>query len=142
MASGNLDPDCIFCKIIRGEIPAQRVFENDHLLAFLDINPLATGHTVVIPKTHAERLEQLPADTAGEVARSFGAIATALLKVTGAEGYNVLQNNGSVAGQVVPHVHFHLVPRRADDGLGYRWNAKSATAEELTALADRVRGAL
>ena len=142
MAAGAQDPDCIFCKIIRGEIPCQRVFENEHLLAFLDINPLATGHTVVIPKHHAERLEDLSADQAAELARSFGRLAQAVVLIVGGEGYNILQNNGSAAGQVVPHVHFHIIPRRAGDGLGYRWNAKSAVPDELAQLSERIRTAL
>ena len=141
MAAGAQDPNCIFCKIIRGEIPCQRVFENKHLLAFLDINPLATGHTVVIPKHHADRLEDLSADQAAELARSFGQIAQAIVPTVGGEGYNILQNNGSVAGQVVPHVHFHIIPRRKGDGLGYRWNAKSALPDELAELAERIRTA-
>ena len=139
MAADRQDSNCIFCKIIRGEISCQRVFENEHLLAFLDINPLATGHTVVIPKHHAERLEDLSTDQAAELARSFGQLAQAIVSTVGGEGYNLLQNNGSVAGQVVPHVHFHIIPRRVDDGLGYRWNVKSASPEELAELAERIR---
>lgn len=141
MVAGAQDPNCIFCKIIRGEIPCQRVFENEHLLAFLDINPLATGHTVVIPKHHAERLEDLSADQAADLARLFGRLAQAIVPTVGGEGYNLLQNNGSVAGQIVPHVHFHIIPRRADDGLGYRWNAKSASPDELAELSERIRTA-
>ena len=142
MSAGVLDSDCIFCKIIRGEIPCQRVFESQHALAFLDINPLAPGHTVLIPKHHVEFLEDLPEDWAGGLGCVFGRIARAVSSVVQAQGYNVLQNNGSVAGQVVPHVHFHIVPRRADDGLGYRWKAKPASAEELAELAERIQSAL
>ncbi|MBU0637524.1 MAG: HIT family protein [Planctomycetes bacterium] len=130
--------DCVFCKIVAGEIPCQRVFENEHVLAFLDINPLSEGHTVVIPKVHAERLEGLDASQTAELARCFGTLATKLMQATGAGAYNVLQNNGALAGQVVPHVHFHLIPRRPDDGLGYRWNAKQAPPEELENLRARI----
>ena len=129
---------CVFCKIIAGDIPCHRVFENDHLLAFLDIAPLARGHTVVIPKAHAERLDQLDPEVVAEIGRQLGRIGRRVVSVTAAEGYNVLQNNGRVAGQVVPHVHFHIIPRRSDDGLGYRWNAKSAAQDELAALATRI----
>ena len=136
MASGSAD--CVFCKIIAGDIPCHRVFENDHLLAFLDIAPLARGHTVVIPKAHAERLDQLDPEVVAEIGRRLGRIGRRVVSATAADGYNVLQNNGSVAGQVVPHVHFHIIPRRSDDGLGYRWNAKSAAQDELAALAARI----
>lgn len=136
MASGS--GDCVFCKIIASGIPCHRVFENDHLLAFLDIAPLAQGHTVVIPKAHAERLDQLDPEVVAEVGRQLGRIGRRVVSATAAEGYNVLQNNGSVAGQVVPHVHFHIIPRRSGDGLGYRWNAKSAAQDELAALATRI----
>ena len=130
--------ESIFAKIIDGQIPCHRIFENEHLLAFLDINPLSEGHTLVVPKRQVERLEHLPPDDAAEIARQLGAIARRILAVTGAPGYNILQNNGRVAGQEVPHVHFHIIPRRAGDGLGYRWDPKPASPEALTALAARI----
>ena len=139
MASGSAD--CVFCKIIAGDIPCHRVFENDHLLAFLDIAPLARGHTVVIPKAHAERLDEMDPEVVAEIGRRLGRIGRRVVSATAAEGYNVLQNNGSVAGQVVPHVHFHIIPRRSGDGLGYRWNAKSVAQDELAALATRINEA-
>lgn len=131
-------PDSIFTKIIQGEIPCHRVFENDQLLAFLDVNPLSEGHTLVIPKRPVERLEDLPPEEAAEIARHLGAIARRVLAATGATDYNLLQNNGKLAGQVVPHVHFHIIPRHADDGLGYRWKPKPATADKLAELAGRI----
>ena len=138
MTAGEFNTDCVFCKIIRGEIPCQRIFDNQYVLAFLDINPLSQGHTVVIPKHHAERLDDLPEEWSVELARSFGPITRAVTGAIGAEAYNLLQNNGSLAGQVVPHVHFHIIPRRADDGLGYRWKAKSASADALHSLQAKV----
>jgi histidine triad (HIT) family protein len=141
MAAGLLNPDCIFCKIIRGQIPCQRVFENDHVFAFLDINPLAAGHTIVVPKHHAPDLGDLPGEWAAELGRALGTIARGVAQTVAAAGYNILQNNGAVAGQVVPHVHLHVVPRRAADGLGYRWKAKSVPADQLSALAERIRAA-
>lgn len=128
----------IFTRIINGEIPCARVFENEHVLAFLDINPLAEGHTLVVPKQQVERLEDLDPEIAAEIARHLGPIARRVLAATGAQGYNVLQNNGSVSGQVVPHVHFHIIPRNAGDGLGYRWNARGADPQQLGQLADRI----
>jgi histidine triad (HIT) family protein len=130
--------DSIFTKIIRGEIPCAKVFENQHLIAFLDIAPLSEGHTLVVPKRQVERLEDLPPEEAAAIGRELGAIAARVLKATGAQAYNVLQNNGADSGQVVPHVHFHIIPRRAGDGLGFRWNAKSAAPEQLRALAERI----
>jgi len=138
MSSGS---DSIFTRIIKGEIPCQRVFENEYLLAFLDINPLAEGHTLVVPKEQVERLEDLSPESAAEMGRWLGRIARWVLAATGAEGYNVLQNNGRVAGQEVPHVHFHIIPRRAGDGLGYRWNARPADPQYLEELAERIRAA-
>lgn len=134
--------DSIFTRIIRGEIPCQRIYESPTVFAFLDINPLAPGHTLVVPKRQVARLEQLPEEDASDIARVLGRIARAILAATGAADYNVLQNNGASAGQVVPHVHFHIIPRREGDSLGYRWNAKPAGPDELKSLGDRLRGLL
>lgn len=128
------DPDCVFCKIVAGKIPALRVHEDETILAFLDIGPLADGHLLVIPKEHAERLEDSNPDTLSHLAGHLPRLARAVLAVTGAAGYNLLQNNGKVSGQEVPHVHFHIIPRAQGDGLGYRWLASSYPAgrgEEL-----------
>jgi histidine triad (HIT) family protein len=134
-------PDSIFTKIIKGEIPCHRVLENDHLLAFLDINPLAEGHTLVVPKRQVERFEDLPPEDAAAIVRELGGLARRIVAATGATGYNILLNVGSVAGQEVPHVHFHIIPRRAADGLGYRWKAKPAAPDALAELAERIRAA-
>lgn len=133
--------DCIFCRIAAGQIPAQTVYESAAVLAFLDINPLSEGHTVVIPRAHAERLHELDPAAAAEVGRMLGELARRIVAAVGAEGYNVLQNNGSAAGQVVPHVHFHIIPRRSGDGLGYRWLPRPTPPEQLAALAERIRQA-
>ena len=130
--------DCVFCKIVAGDIPCHRVFESERVLAFLDIQPLSKGHTVVIPKNHAERLDTLAPADAAAIAAELGDLGKRICAAVAADGYNVLQNNGAVSGQVVPHVHFHVIPRRADDGLGYRWNARSASNEQLGALAARI----
>jgi histidine triad (HIT) family protein len=121
----NTDPNCIFCKIVAGAIPALRVHEDEKILAFLDIGPLAEGHLLIIPKAHSERLEEMEPDVLGHLARQLPRLARAVLSVTGSEGYNLLQNNGRVSGQEVPHVHFHIIPRAPGDGLGYRWLASS-----------------
>jgi len=117
------DPSCIFCKIIAVEIPASVVYEDESLLAFLDVAPLADGHLLLVPQAHYARLIDVPAPICAQLASAFPILGRALLQVTGAEGFNLLLNEGRVAGQVVPHVHFHLIPRKTGDQLGYRWNA-------------------
>lgn len=136
------NPDCIFCKIIAGQIPNHTLHEDDRLLAFLDIGPLSTGHALVIPKDHYERLEQMPADLAAACGGLLPALARAILKQTGAPAYNILQNNGAIAGQVVPHVHFHIIPRAAEDGLGYRWNPGAIDHQQAASLALAIRQSL
>lgn len=115
--------DCIFCQIVEGKIPSARIHEDDHCLAFLDINPLQPGHTLVIPKTHYELLTDMPPDAVAAVTSVLPRIARAVVATTHAEGFNILQTNGSCAGQVVGHVHFHIIPRRGGDKLGFRWKA-------------------
>ena len=134
MADHPTDPDCLFCKIVAGQIPCHKLREDAQVLAFLDIGPLSKGHTLVIPKAHASRLEQLPSDAAAACLRAAHRLAPAVLKAAGADAWNLLQNNGQVAGQVVGHVHFHIIPRSEGDGLGYRWPAgklDDATAAQL-----------
>lgn len=130
----------IFARIVAGEIPCHRIFENAHVLAFLDINPLVDGHTLVIPKREVDRLEKLTPDEAAELGRALPVVAAKVIKAVDSPGYNVLQNNGAVSGQEVAHVHFHIIPRRADDGLGYRWLPRKRTAEELAAIASKING--
>lgn len=115
--------DCVFCKIVAGQIPSLKVFEDNACLAFLDIGPLADGHLLLVPKKHFELITEMSEADVVAVARQIPRLTKAVLKATGAAGCNVLQNNGRVSGQLVPHVHFHLIPRREGDGLGYRWNA-------------------
>jgi histidine triad (HIT) family protein len=129
----------IFARIIAGEIPCHRVFENEHVLAFLDVHPLSEGHTLVLPKRTVARAEELTADEAAELGRQLIALARKLVAATGAQGFNILLNNDRAAGQEVPHVHFHVIPRRAGDGLGFRWRPQQRTSEELAALAERIR---
>ena len=132
------DPQCIFCRIAAAEIPSSIVFQNESAIAFLDIGPLADGHLLVIPRHHTDKLSELPAEQCSRLMECVPALGKALLGVTGAEGYNLLCNEGVAAGQVVGHVHFHLIPRRSHDGLGYRWNTRpyppGRAAELLTAF--------
>jgi histidine triad (HIT) family protein len=125
--------DTIFGKIIRGEIPCHRVYEDEQVLAFLDVNPIARGHTLVIPKEAVATLDQLSDDSAAAIGRVLPRIARAVLAATGARAFNVLQNNGAMAHQAVMHVHFHIIPKWDDgSGLGVGWNAsKLADGGEL-----------
>jgi histidine triad (HIT) family protein len=108
--------DCIFCQIVAGEIPGRTVHETDDVLAFLDANPLAPGHTLVIPKAHHEHVQDMPSDLAGEVFAVLNRLVEPVESAVGAEGSTVAFNNGEVAGQEVPHTHGHVVPRFAEDG--------------------------
>jgi len=134
--------DCIFCNIVRHQIPATIIFDDPLAIAFLDVNPLAPGHLLVIPKDHVEQLIDLPGNIAAGVGRLLPKLGRALVQVTGASGFNVLQNNGEVAGQVVPHVHFHLIPRSAGDGLGYRWHAGTYDDNRMDQLCNALQQAL
>jgi histidine triad (HIT) family protein len=126
-------PETIFSKILRGEIPCHKVYEDDHVLAFLDVNPVSKGHTLVIPKEPAETVDQLSDDAAAAIGRVLPRISRAVLAATGATAFNVLQNNGAAAHQSVFHVHFHIIPKYDDDtGLGLGWNPrKLADGAEL-----------
>ncbi|MCK4601628.1 MAG: HIT family protein [Phycisphaerae bacterium] len=133
------DPDCIFCKIVAGEIPATKVFADDTAMAFLDVGPLAEGHVLLIPKAHYETVDQMPADVAAAILKHLPALARAVMAVTGCEGLNVLQNNGRVAHQFVPHVHFHLIPRNPGDEFHFNWPAGKYPEGRAEQLADEIK---
>lgn len=136
------DGPSIFTKIVNGEIPAHRVYENDEVLAFLDIGPLAPGHVLLIPKTEYATLDEIPETTAAALGAALPRLVRAVKEATGADGINVLQNNGKVAGQAVFHVHYHIIPRVEGDGLGYRWNPKSYPAGEAEQMRDKLAALL
>jgi len=134
----------IFSRIIRGEIPSHKVYEDDHVLAFLDVGPLSQGHTLVIPKEPAPTLDRLSDDAAAAIGRVLPRLCRAIMKATGATAYNVLQNNGAAAHQAVMHVHFHIIPRfetRPDGaGLGISWKPQKLEGAAGAALAAKVSG--
>lgn len=133
MGASVSENNCIFCRIASGAIPALRVFESPDAIAFLDIAPLAPGHTLLIPRDHHDSLLDVPADVVGRLTSHLPKIAGAIMKVTGATGMNLLQNTGESSGQAVFHLHFHLIPRHENDRLGYRWNAGAyGTGEDKT----------
>lgn len=114
--------ETIFARILRGEIPCFKVYEDDLVLAFLDVNPLSKGHVLVIPKQIAATLDQLTDESGAAIGRVLPRLARAVMKASGASAYNVLQNNGSAAHQAVHHVHFHIIPKDGDAGLGIEWD--------------------
>ncbi|MBC7974558.1 MAG: HIT family protein, partial [Myxococcales bacterium] len=116
--------ETVFAKILRQEIPCHRVYEDDAVLAFLDVNPISRGHTLVIPKEPAETIDQLSDDAAAALGRALPRIARAVMAATGTTAYNLLQNNGAEAHQAVFHVHIHIIPKHDDgSGLGIGWRA-------------------
>lgn len=121
--------DTIFQKIVHGDIPCHKVYEDEHVFAFLDINPVSQGHTLVIPKEPAETLDQLSDESAAAIGRVLPRLCRAVLKATGAKNYNILQNNGASAHQAVFHVHFHIIPKEDDGaGLGIGWKPEALTS--------------
>lgn len=130
----------LFEKIAAGEIASHEVYSNDFVYAFLDINPLSRGHTIVIPRNRYETLADLPDDVGAALGEALPGIARAVVRATGATAYNILQNNGREAGQVVPHVHFHIIPRFEDgSGLQVRWDAGELKDGEH--LSEQIRNA-
>ena len=131
--------DCIFCKMVAGQIPVVKIYEDQVVLAFLDIGPLSDGHTLVIPKQHFERLDDCPAELLGKVCACLGRIAKAVTGGTNSQGYNVLCNNGRAAGQLVEHVHFHIIPRSVGDGVFDRWPAYEYEKSAMQMIAAKIR---
>ncbi len=136
------DSDCIFCKILDGGIPANKVLEDDASLAFMDIGPLAEGHVLLIPSEHYVTLDEMPADAAAAMLRHLPALTRAVQTAIGCEGVNVLQNNGAIAHQVVQHVHFHIIPRDAGDAFQFNWPAGTYAEGRAESLAQAIRDAM
>lgn len=135
--------ESIFSKIIAGEIPCHKVYEDDLVLAFLDVNPLSQGHTLIIPKEPAATLDTLSDEASAAIGRVLPRIARAVMAATGTTQYNVLQNNGARAHQAVFHVHFHIIPKEDDGtGLGIEWPAHGLSSEAGAELAERIRAQL
>ena len=120
---------CIFCKIINGKLPSHTIFENDHSIAFLDINPINPGHVLVIPKKHYKTLSEMDESIAVELFKTVMVVEKVVAE-SGCAGTNVLQNNGKQAGQEIEHVHFHIVPRYPDDSIRFKYK-KIRVSEEM-----------
>lgn len=135
--------ETVFDKIIDGQIPSHKVYEDEDVLAFLDVGPLSEGHVLVIPKKDRKAfLHELSDDQAAALGRVLPRIARAVMKVTGADAYNVLQNNGAAAHQAVFHVHFHIIPKREGKGLGIGWQPTKLDPASGAELARRIAAAI
>jgi histidine triad (HIT) family protein len=132
----------IFSRIIAGDIPCHRVYEDAHVIAFLDISPVSRGHLLVVPKEVKAQLHELSDESAAAIGRVLPRLARAVLAATGATAYNILQNNGALAHQAVMHVHFHIIPRIGSAGLGVGWNSGTLSASDASELVTNMQAAL
>ena len=130
---------CVFCRMVAGEIPVTKVYEDEGVFAFLDIGPISDGHTLVIPKEHCTRIHECGSDVLADVASRLGKIAKAVTMAMGSDAYNVLSNNGAAAGQVVDHLHFHIIPRKTGDRVFTEWPSYRYKAGQIEKLAAKIR---
>ncbi|KLO04754.1 HIT domain-containing protein [Schizopora paradoxa] len=138
MSTGS-DDNCIFCKIIKGAIPSFKLVETEFTYSFLDIGPLAKGHSLVIPKYHGEKLHDIPDEYLADTMH----VSKKIVKALGVTDYNILQNNGAIAHQEVKHVHFHVIPKpNAEEGLTIGWPQQKPDMSELKAFAEELKGKL
>lgn len=132
--------DCVFCRIVRGELPAVKVHEDENTLVFMDIGPVVKGHLLVIPKAHYANLTETPPEVLAQLIAVVQKTAAAQKKALNADGINIMQSNGRAAGQVVDHIHFHVIPRFSSDGHHWNWNPrKYANDGEMQTLADKIK---
>src|SRR4051812_24075737 len=134
------DPDCIFCKIVAGELPARKVDEDEHTIAFLDIAPWTRGHALVVPKEHTKNLYEAPEDVLLHTGIAAQRLARTMRDRLGAEGINTLNSTEPAAMQTVFHYHVHVIPRYEDDGFGLPGHKDEAGDEELDKVAEELRG--
>lgn len=135
--------DCIFCKIVAGEVPCVKVYEDDRVLGFMDIMPLSKGHLLVVPKDHYENMGETDAELYGHIASVICTLARAVQACFAPDGLNVQQLNGEAANQVVPHLHMHLVPRWHGDGITISaWDPVPGDMEEIAANAEKIKAKL
>ena len=132
--------DCIFCKIVRGEIPSVKVYEDDRVFAFMDINPINEGHVLIIPKAHAATIHEIAEVDFLAVMSATHKLAAAVKKALNPEGINLLQLNGKAANQVVPHLHVHIVPRWFGDGVTVsQWNLVAGDMKRIEGVAEKIQ---
>lgn len=131
-------PNCMFCKIVRGELNANIVFEDNRTVAFLDIRPINLGHTLIVSRDHYVNLFDMPDDVLEEMAVNLRRVAKGIKLALNSDGINIGMNNGQAAGQIVPHAHMHIIPRYLGDGLTH-WPGKEYTDGEMTEMAKRIK---
>ena len=129
----------LFTRIIEGEIPCYKLYENEYVFAFLDINPLSKGHTLLVSKEPAPSIDQLSSESAAAIGKALPILSRAIKEAMGAVAYNIIQNNGREAGMTVPHVHFHIIPKYADSKHSFTWEPKSLDASEGRTTAESIQ---
>lgn len=134
--------DCVFCKIVSGDIPSNTIYENSEFKVIMDASPAAKGHVLVLPKEHYKDIYDIDAETAGKLFQLAAVVARALKEVLNCDGLNILQNNGVIAGQTVFHFHMHLIPRYEGDDVTVKWEGHSMDADERDQLRRDIRKAL
>ncbi len=133
--------DCVFCKIVKGDIPSYKIYENEHVFAFLDINPVNKGHALVTPKEHAKDLFEVSEESYIETQKAVRLLAPEIKDAVGACGVNIMQNNLPCAGQVVEHLHVHIIPRFKNDGHKL-WHGSAVSEQELNEIANNITSGL
>lgn len=131
--------DCIFCKIVAGEIPSRKIYEDSDLIAIMDLNPTSKGHSLIIPKEHCTNIYDIDEDIAAKVMKTAKKLATKMTVALNCDGFNLLQNNGETAGQTMFHFHMHLIPRYKDaDNNMLKFTSVSFSDEEMDAIRDQI----
>lgn len=133
-----VEESCIFCKIANGEIASKSIYEDEDFRVILDLGPATRGHALILPKHHSANLYELPDETAAKVMVLAKKLATKMTEKLGCDGFNIVQNNGEVAGQTVMHYHLHLIPRYRDDGQNILWKPNEVTQEELEQVKNQI----
>ena len=136
------DADCVFCKIVAGKLPCFKLLEDETTIAFMDINPVNPGHALAVAKGHWPTVDVIPPDILANVARTAQRVAKAAIGALAPAGVNLVQANGPAAGQSVPHLHIHIMPRRAGDDVSLNWTPVPGDMKEIEALANKLKAAL
>ncbi len=134
-----MNQDCIFCDIIHGDAPVWKIYEDEHFLAFLNINPATKGHSLVVPKEHYPELLDLPDHELKHTLKVVQDVADSVVEATDADGFNILQSNNPVAGQEIFHIHFHIIPRYHGDSVDIRWDAEELDENEAEDLLKEIK---
>ena len=137
-----IDADCVFCKIVAGKLPCFKLLEDETTIAFMDINPVNPGHALAVAKGHWPTVDVIPPDVLANVARTAQRVAKAAVRALAPAGVNLVQANGPAAGQSVPHLHIHIMPRRTGDDVSLNWTPVPGDMKEIEAVANKLRAAL